>query len=562
MQYDSKPGDSKPGLPKKAASKAALPARIRDLEARLNDAEEALRAFRNGEVDAIVAPGPDGDRVYTLEGADEAYRVMVQEMAEGAVTLTPAGLILFSNQQFAAMLRFPLERVIGSRFQDFVASGDGHADAGIVSRLLEGTGGGKAEIRMSSDGTTFVPVYLSVRSVVLAGAACQFLIVTDLSAQKRYEELVAVMEAVPVGVFIAHDAECRKVVGNRMAYELLRTPAGANISASPHGDETPRGWREVANNGEDIPAGELPMQVAARSGQPVHDCEFSIQFDDGTSRIWSGNAVPLFDELMHPRGAVGAFVDITDRKRAEETLAAANTELRNFVYALAHGLHEPLRKVLDFTRLLVKENEGKLGEEADRYLSGSVEGALRMEALLGDLLRYWEVTERSEGLSPVDCGQVLSQALLNLQGQIQKSGAIVTVEPMPTVVADEVMLLQIFQNLIANSVRYRGRGLPEIHVSAVRAGERWMFSVQDNGIGVDRADAARVFDMFGRPDGKGARGTGVGLALCRKAVERHGGRIWVESEPGHGANFRFTIPIYLDSALPGFSTPGLALELV
>jgi signal transduction histidine kinase len=548
-------------------SDEALQERIRDLQARLDDAEETLRAFRSGDVDAIVTSGPCGDLVYTLKGADETYRVMVQEMAEGALTLTLDGLILFSNQQFADMLRCPLERVIGSRLQDFVAADHANADhanadAGIVSGLLNGTGDGKAEVRMSLDGATFVPVYLSVRNVILDGAQCHCLIVTDLSAQKRYDELVAVMEAVPVGVFIAQDAECRKVSGNRMAHDLTRTPHEANIPASAHDGETRRNWREV-RNGKDIPASELPMQVAARSGRPVQDYEFGIEFDDGTSRCWLGNAVPLFDELKRPRGAVGAFVDITDRKRAEETLEAANAELRNFAYALSHGLREPLRMVLTFTQLLAKENEGKLGAEADDYLSGSLGGALKMDALLRDLLNYWEVTERSgESLSPVDCGKVLAEALVNLREQMQKSHAIVTFDAMPTVVADEVMLVQVFQNLIGNAIRYSGKEIPKIHISAVRAGERWLFSVRDNGIGVAREDAERVFDMFERPDGREVRGTGVGLALCRKVVERHGGRIWVESEAGNGAAFRFTIPIYLDSALPGFSTPGLALELV
>jgi len=546
-------------MPPDIDTNEALLGRVRDLQKRLDDAEETLRAFSSGEVDAIVTSGPGGDQVYTLQGADETYRVMVQEMSEGALTLTLDGLILFSNQQFADMLHCPLERVIGSRFQDFVPAS---ADARIVSRLLSGTGDGKAEVRVSADGTTFVPVYLSLRKVVLDGAECQCLIVTDLSAQKRYEELVAVLEAVPVGVFIAQDASCRKVTGNRMAYELTRSAPGANISASAPANETSRIWREV-RNGKDIPVDELPMQRAARSGLPVNDDEFSIEFDDGTSRCWLGNAVPLFDELRRPRGAVGAFLDITDRKRAEETLEAANAELRNFAYALAHCLREPLRMVLNFTQLLAKENQGKLGAEADSYLSGSLGGALKMDAVLRDLLNYWEVTERSgESLSPVDCGKVLSQALLNLREQLQKSRAIVTSDPLPTVVADEVMLVQVFQNLIGNSILYSGKEVPKIHISAVRAGERWLFSVRDNGIGVAREDAERVFDMFGRLDGGGARGPGVGLALCRKVVERHGGRIWVESEPGCGSAFRFTIPIYLGSALPGFSTPGLALELV
>src|ERR1700733_9139661 len=206
-----------------------LSARLRDLQARLDEAEETLRALRSGEVDAIVASGPEGDRVYTLKGADETYRVMVQEMAEGALTLTLDGLILFSNKQFATMLDSPLERVIGSRLPDFVAP----EDARIVVELLSRTdwnkaGGSKAEVRLNPRRSQhFKPVYLSVRAVILDGSQCYCVIVTDLSAQKRYEEIVAVMEAVPVGVFIAHDTECRRVVGSHAAYELLRLPPSA-----------------------------------------------------------------------------------------------------------------------------------------------------------------------------------------------------------------------------------------------------------------------------------------------------------------------------------------------
>lgn len=520
---------------------------------RLAEADETLRAVRSGEVDAIVASGPGGDQVYTLKGADETYRIMVQEMAEGALTLTFDGLILFSNQQFAGMLGCPLERVIGSRLQDFVAP----QDADIVTALLNWTGGRKAEVRLSPDGAPFVPVYLSIQNVILDGASCHCLIVTDLSAQKRYQETVAVMEAVPVGVFIARDPECLTMTGNRTAHELMRTPPGTDLSVPVSGGASQRAWREV-RDGKDIPVAELPMQRAARSGQPVHDYEFDVEFDDGTSRCWLGNAVPLFDELGRPSGAVGAFLDITDRKRGEETLAAANSELRSFAYALTHGLQEPLGMVVNFNRLLVREVEGKLGEDADRFLSYSAANAAKMDTLLKELLRYWEVTERSgERLTPVDCDHALATALLNLRESILQSGAIVTADPLPTVVADEVMLVQLFQNLIGNSIRYTGKAVPGIHISALRAGERWLFSVRDNGIGIARADAERVFAMFSSLHGEGASGTGIGLALCRKVVERHGGRIWVESEPGQGAAFRFTIPIYLDSALTGVSTPGI-----
>ena len=187
--------------------------------------------------------------------------------------------------------------------------------------------------------------------------------------------------------------------------------------------------------------------------------------------------------------------------------------------------------------------QGKLGEEADQFISYSVEGALRIEALLKALLAYWEVTEREQdSFASIDCGAVLAKALLNLQAAIAESGAIVTSDPLPTVVAEEVMLMQLFQNLISNSIKYRGEEAPRIHVSAERDAEGWLFAVRDNGIGIDPQDADRVFGMFKRLHGSEIPGTGIGLALCKKVVERQGGRIWVESEAGQGATFKFTIP--------------------
>jgi signal transduction histidine kinase len=532
--------------------------RIRDLQEHLDETEETLRALRGGEVDAIVASGPEGDRVYTLKGADQAYRIMVQKMAEGALTLTADGLILFSNEQFAAMLRSPLERVIGSRLQDFLAP----ENAGIVSSLLRGTGVRKAELRLQTDGGTFVPVYLSVQNVVLDGTECHCLIVTDLSEQKRHEEIVAVLEAVPVGVFIAQDAECRRMVGNRTAYELLRMPSEPDGSRSALGYENPRSWREV-KDGQDIPAGELPMQTAARTGQPVHDYEFDMLFDDGTYRCWLGNAVPLFDETRRSRGAVGAFVDITERKRAGEAIEATNAELRNFANALTQHLREPLGMVVKFTRLLADEYRGTLDDNVDTCISNSLACALRIESLMKALLDYWEITERDgESLSPVDCNDVLSQTLLNLQEEIRQSGATVTSDPLPTVVAEDVMLGRVFETLVSNSIKYRDAAAIRIHVSAARISDRWMLSVRDNGIGIDPKHSEFVFGMFNRLHGDEIPGTGIGLALCKKVVERHGGRIWVESRAGQGAAFRFTIPTYLDSALPRFSAPGLAPKSV
>jgi two-component system, chemotaxis family, sensor kinase Cph1 len=234
--------------------------------------------------------------------------------------------------------------------------------------------------------------------------------------------------------------------------------------------------------------------------------------------------------------------DITESKRAEEALKTTHTDLQHFSYALTHDLQEPLRMVVNFTQLLAQEYEGNLGADADKYISYSVEGALRIEALLKALLDYWEVTEQgAQSFSPVDCNQVLTKTLLNLETSIQQSGAAVTSDLLPTVHAEEIMLVRLFQNLISNSIKYRSAAAPGIHISAARTGEGWLFSVRDNGIGIDPGDAELVFGMFKRLHRKETPGTGIGLALCRKVVERHGGRIWVESEAGRGATFKFTI---------------------
>ena len=281
-------------------------------------------------------------------------------------------------------------------------------------------------------------------------------------------------------------------------------------------------------------------------------------FETGTPqvcelRMLRKDAAPFWVrvEATRSEGADGASVwravlsDITDNKRAERTLKATNTELQEFAYVLAHDVQEPLRMVVNFSQLLAREYAGKLGEDADKYLAYSAEGALRIEALLQGLLNYLEVTERDrDRLSPVDCNRVLSQSLLSLQMAIQQSGATVTADPLPTVVAQEVMLTQLFQNLIGNSIKYRAQAAPTIHISAERTAEGWLFSVRDNGIGIDPADSELVFRMFKRLHGKEIPGTGIGLALCRKVVERHGGRIWMESEPGLGATFKFTIPTF------------------
>jgi light-regulated signal transduction histidine kinase (bacteriophytochrome) len=281
----------------------------------------------------------------------------------------------------------------------------------------------------------------------------------------------------------------------------------------------------------------LPARATFRDFEVTHD------FEHVGRKVMLLNASEIFNPNAQARTILLAIEDVTDRKKAEDALKSTNAELQQFAYALTHDLQEPVRTVVNFTELLGREYAGKMGGDADKFISYSVAGALRIEALLKALLAYWEVSEREQNsLASIDSGVALAKALFNLQAAIEQAGAIITSDPLPTVVAEEVVLIQVFQNLLSNSIKYRGDRNPKIHVSAEREAGGWLFAVRDNGIGIDPEDTDRVFGMFKRLHGSEIPGTGIGLALCRKLVERQGGRIWVESEPGRGSTFKFSIP--------------------
>jgi signal transduction histidine kinase len=230
--------------------------------------------------------------------------------------------------------------------------------------------------------------------------------------------------------------------------------------------------------------------------------------------------------------------------RIAEELKRSNQELQQFAYVASHDLQEPLRMVIGYTGLLAKRYKGKLDQEADEFIGFAADGAKRMHALINDLLEYSRVESRGKEFAPTDCEEVLAVALTSLRMAIHESGAQVTHDPLPTVMADESQLRQLFQNLIGNGIKYQSGAPPRVHISCVRDGQSWLFSVKDNGIGIDAQYAERIFVIFQRlHTQKDYPGTGIGLAICKKLVERHGGKIWVESAPGQGATFYFTIPV-------------------
>jgi light-regulated signal transduction histidine kinase (bacteriophytochrome) len=230
-------------------------------------------------------------------------------------------------------------------------------------------------------------------------------------------------------------------------------------------------------------------------------------------------------------------------QRNSEELGRSNAELEQFAYVASHDLQEPLRMVASYTQLLARRYRGKLDSEADEFIGFAVDGATRMQTLIRDLLSYSRVMTQGHSLQPADATVACDMARRNLQKSIEESGATVSVGLLPTVHADATQLTQLFQNLIGNALKYCKERAPQIRVDAKVGDEAWLFSVQDNGIGIEPQYFERIFQMFQRLHTREEySGTGIGLAICRRIVERHGGRIWVESEPGRGSTFHFAIP--------------------
>ena len=246
--------------------------------------------------------------------------------------------------------------------------------------------------------------------------------------------------------------------------------------------------------------------------------------------------------LPHPRQAAGN----EERQRLEEALLRANeanAELERFVYAASHDLREPLRVVATFTRLLSREAKGRLGEDADRYIEFILDGTARMRTVIDGLLALSRGVAAESTKQPVNSGKILTDCILALQGEMGASDAVIACGELPEVQADGAQLAELFTNLLSNAIRFRKPDAPlRVEVSAAKVGGMWQFRVRDNGRGFDPAQAQALFTPFRRLHGRDISGAGVGLALCRKIVERHGGRIWAEGALGEGAAFLFTLP--------------------
>ena len=339
---------------------------------------------------------------------------------------------------------------------------------------------------------------------------------------------------------IAMDQDLRVVSASRSFYEVFKVTPKETVGQLIY---------DLGNKQWNIPKLRELLETILPEKATFDNYEVEHEFSTIGSRIMLLNARQIKRVWGKERIILLAIEDITERKKLEQKinqyskeLERSNVELSNFGSIVAHDLGAPLRAVSGFAGLLQKRYKEKLDAEADEYISHIVEGTGRMQHLIKDLLEYARVGTSSKPLVQVDVNIIIEKALANLMFEITESRAVITADTLPTVSADDTRLIQLFQNLVGNALKYR-TNTPHIYISAERKDGEWLFRISDNGIGIEPRQFERIFQIFQRLHTREEySGTGIGLAICKKIVERLGGRIWVESKPGEGSTFFFTLP--------------------
>jgi PAS domain S-box-containing protein len=480
------------------------------------------------------------------------YRGLLEAAPDAMVVVNHAGEIVLLNVQAEKQFGYRRDELLGQKVKNIIPEGFAErliADGlrSVEDALAQQIGTGIELVARRKNGSEF-PIELMLSPLASAEGTLVTAAIRDISVRKKAETHLAQMEGRYRGLLEA--APDAMVVVNQ-AGEIVLLNVQAEIQFGYRRDELL--GQKVKNI---IPEGFAERLIADR----LRSAEDALAQQIGTgielvARRRNGSEFPIELMLSPLASAEGTLVtaairDISVRKQAEVHLVAkvdelnrSNEELGQFAYIASHDLQEPLRMVASYTALLAKRYKGKLDGDADEFIAFAVDGASRMQRLIQDLLAYSRVGSKGTDLLSTSSEAALQQALQNLRGAIEESGALVTYDALPEVLADDMQLIQLFQNLVGNAIKYRREGIPNVHVAAVQnGGKKWLFSVQDNGLGIESQYYDRIFGMFQRLHKREEfAGTGIGLAICKKIVERHGGSISVESQPGHGSTFRFPL---------------------
>ncbi len=483
-----------------------------------------------------------------LRESEERWRSLLQNIPDIIITVARDGTILAANR---AVSGATVEQTIGKNIFDNVAPEHGERVRKSLERVFqtgepdtyEILGVGPHGLNTALYETTVVP---NERDRQIVGVT---LISTDITARKRAEEELRERgESFRRLVEDAQDIIYRYRFTPIRGFEYIN-PAAADITGytpEEHYADPDLGFKLVHPD-------DRHLLEAVEKGDRAPGTPLSLRWvrKDGAI-IWiEQQNVPICDEAGNLVAVEGIARDITERKRGPEELertmaelARSNADLEQLAYVTSHDLQEPLHMVARYLHLLNRRYKGKLDSSADQFIGYALDGANRMKRLINDLLAYSRVDSEGKDFAPTNCEAIFDRALANLKAMVEASGAVVNHDALPSVMGDDSQLTQLFQNLIGNAIKFHGEEPPGVHVSAQKKENEWLLSVQDNGIGIDPEHSERVFMIFQRlhtePD---YPGTGIGLSICKKIVERHGGRIWVDSEPGKGSTFYFTIPM-------------------
>ena len=488
-----------------------------------------------------------------LAQMEARYRGLLEAAPDAMVVVNPSGDIILLNVQAEKRFGYRSDELVGQKVKNIIPKGfaerliaDGTRTA--AEALAQQIGTGLELTGLRRDGSEF-PIEIMLSPLESSEGILVTAAIRDITERKRVEDALR-----------ENEERFRLIVSNVKDYANIMLDTEGYVVSWNQGAETIKGYRpeEIIGkhfscfySAEDIRNG-LPgveLQQAAKNGS--FEGEGWRLRKDGSRFLASIVITALRDEGGPLRGYGKMTRDITDRKKAEgyllrtmAELKRSNDELEQFAYVASHDLQEPLRMVSSYTQLLGQRYTGRLDSDADEFIAFAVDGCNRMQQLIKDLLSYSRAGAEIGVLHQMSGEQALEEALANLQVAIEESGAVVTHDGLPVIMTDGTQLAQVFQNLISNAIKYRSAEVPHVNVSAKKNGNtEWIFSVRDNGLGIEPQYFEKIFVLFQRLHGRSEfEGTGIGLAMCKKIVDRLGGRIWVESEPAKGSTFCFALP--------------------
>lgn len=478
-----------------------------------------------------------------LNESEERFRATFENAAVGMAHIAPDGTWLRVNRKLCEILGYTREQLLGKRFQDITHPDDLVANLVALGRLLSGEiSTYSTEKRYLREGAEPVWVHLTVsllRNRDGSPSAC-ISVMEDITERRRVENTLRADEerfrlladSVAQLVWMA-DHTGSVYWYNRRWYEYTGTTPEEMAAG---------GWWKVQHP-EMVSVVAERWRASVASGSEF-EMTFPLRGRDGVYRPFLTRAVPTRDASGAVLGWMGTNTDVTEQKRAEDLLKRSNEDLQQFAYVASHDLREPLGTISTFTKVLQRRLAGALTPENERDLEFIAGAARRMSALIDALLSYSRVSrDELRSYSRVDLNDAAAGAIENLRAAVAASGARIVVEPLPAVFGDAAQLGQVFQNLVSNSLRYRKPDVcPEIVIRAMRREQVWQLSVADNGQGFPPEYNEAVFAVFRRLHGQETPGTGIGLAICRTVIERHGGRIWADGRPDQGTTIHFTLP--------------------